>query len=104
MKNTIVSSIPQDRLFTREQIDTLLFGVTGKTLGEVDRKGVIDEFVRTRPDRVVRGVSGDVIELSVLGCQRDSRPEPDIWVDEVKTELKTTGLVSSKDEKSEYQP
>ena len=106
MKNTIVSSIPQDRLFTREQVDTLLLEVTGKTLGEVDIKGVIDEFERTRPDKVVKGVAGDVIELSVLGCQRDSRPEPDIWVDNVKTELKTTGLVSSKGKgkKSEYQP
>lgn len=96
--------IPLDRQFTREHVNNLLCNIIGKTLGEIDVKGVLDDAVRTRPDKVVRGIAGDIIELSVLGCKRDSRPEPDIWVDNEKTELKTTGLLkTNKDNCSEYQ-
>ena len=97
-------AISSDRIFTREKVDSLLSAVRGKTLEEVDVKGVLNEAVRVRPDKVVRGIAGDVIEVSVLGCKRDSRPEPDIWVDNIKTELKTTGLIKpKKGEKSEYE-
>ena len=89
-------NICSDRVFTRKQVEDLLSAVRGKTLHEADVNGVLDEAVRVRPDKVVRGIAGDVIEVSVLGCQRDSRPEPDIWVDNIKTELKTTGLVKPK--------
>ena len=93
-----------DRVFTRKQVEDLLSAVRGKTLHEADVNGVLDEAVRVRPDKVVRGIAGDVIEVSVLGCRRDSRPEPDIWVDNIKTELKTTGLVKPKnDSQREYE-
>lgn len=81
-----------NRVFTREQVDSLLNAVRGRTLGEVDVCGVLEDAVKNRPDKVVRGIAGDVIEVSVLGCGRDSKPEPDITVDGIKTELKTTGL------------
>ena len=81
-----------NRVFSREQVDSLLTAVRGRTLGEVDICGILEEAVKHRPDKVVRGIAGDVIEVSVLGCGRDSKPEPDITVDGVKTELKTTGL------------
>lgn len=97
-------NISSDRIFTREQVDMLLSAVRGKTLHEADVEGVLDGAVKARPDKVVRGIAGDVIEVSVLGCKRDSRPEPDIWVDNVKTELKTTGLVKpKKEDKREYE-
>lgn len=97
-------NVYSDRVFTRKQVEDLLSAVRGKTLHEADVNGVLDEAVRVRPDKVVRGIAGDVIEVSVLGCQRDSRPEPDIWVDNIKTELKTTGLVKPKnDSKREYE-
>jgi DNA mismatch repair protein MutH len=61
--------------------------------------------VNSRPDKVVRGIAGDVIEVSVLGCGRDSRPEPDILVDGVRTELKTTGLQKPRKRSAkEYEP
>lgn len=95
---------PTDRQFSREKIDALLNAVREKTLGEVDVKGVIKNAVETRPDKVQRGIAGDVIEVSVLGCERDSRPEPDIMVDGVLTELKTTGVHKSKGRsKQEYE-
>lgn len=81
-----------NRVFTREQVESRLTAVRGRTLGEIDVCGVLEEAVKHRPDKVVRGIAGDVIEVSVLGCGRDSKPEPDITVDGVKTELKTTGL------------
>ena len=61
-------------------------------MGEADVMGVLNDAVNRRPDKVVRGVAGDVIEVSVLGCGRDCHPEPDILVDGIRTELKTTGL------------
>ena len=41
----------------------------------------------------VKGIAGDIIEESVLGCKKDSKQEPDILVDGVLTELKTTGMI-----------
>lgn len=81
-----------DRVFTRAQVDNLLNASRGKTLGEVDKAGIIEGYMKANPNKVGRGVAGDIIEVSVLGCKRDSRPEPDILVDNIRTELKTTGV------------
>ena len=85
-----------NRVFTRIRVDELLSAVKGKTLGEADSKGLIDAAHKANPVKVQKGIAGDVIEVSVLGCDRDSKPEPDITVDGVKTELKTTGVVTPK--------
>ena len=60
-------NVYSDRVFTRKQVEDLLSAVRGKTLHEADVNGVLDEAVRVRPDKVVRGIAGDVIEVSVLG-------------------------------------
>lgn len=92
---------PQDRVFTRSRIDSILNSVKGKTLGDVDSKNLIMQAMQARPDKVQKGIAGDVIEVSVLGCSRDSNAKPDILVDGKKTELKTTGVVKTKDS---YEP
>ena len=51
---------------------------------------------------MVKGIAGDIIEESVLGCKKDSKQEPDILVDEVLTELKTTGMIEPKKKDSIY--
>lgn len=89
---TTTQHFTKDRVFTRKSVEALLNAAKGKTLGEVDKCGIIKEAYKARNDKVVRGIAGDVIEVSVLGCQRDSYPEPDILVDNVRTELKTTGV------------
>ena len=94
--STAHSRFTKDRVFTHEEVEALLNAAKGKTLGEVDRCGIINEAYKARKDKVVRGIAGDVIEVSVLGCKRDSYPEPDILIDNVQTELKTTGVQKPK--------
>lgn len=78
-----------NRSYTREEIILLLEGVVGKTLGEVDKNNI---FERTKRSPKITGIAGDVIEQSVIGYSADSRQEPDILIDNVEVEIKTTGL------------
>ena len=87
------------RIFTREQVEKLLTDAIGKTLEQVDKAGL---FIHHQGREKVKGIAGDIIEISVLGCERDSKQEPDILVDGVKTEIKTTGLIKPKSKNSPY--
>ena len=87
------------RIFTRQEIDNLLSAAIGKTLEEVDKAGL---FAHHEGKSKVTGIAGDVIEISVLGCERDSKQEPDIIVDGEQVELKTTGLIKPKKKDSPY--
>ncbi len=66
----------------------------GKTLGQVDYNNV---FAKTIKNPKITGIAGDVIEQSVIGYPPDSKQRPDLLVDGVETELKTTGLIRDKD-------
>lgn len=83
----------EDRFFTRRRLEDILKTVVGKTLGEVDAS---NQFARTARIPKITGIAGDVIELSVLGCSRDASQEPDIVVDGISIELKTTGIQKTK--------
>ena len=90
-------SYPLDRIFTKARIDEILNKAKGLTLGEVDSLGLIDKAMIANPGKVQKGIAGDVIELSVLGCKkRDSNQAPDVLVDNILTELKTTGVIQGK--------
>jgi len=75
--------------FHRKELEEILEECLNKTLGEVDKNNVFD---RTKIHPKITGIAGDVIEQSVLGYPPDTRQEPDLDVDGVKTELKTTGI------------
>ncbi len=75
--------------YTRKDIERLLGDAVGKTLGEVDSKGV---FLRAEKNPKITGIAGDVIEQSVLGYPANSDGDPDLDVDGTLVELKTTGL------------
>lgn len=75
--------------FHKEDLIKILDECLGKTLGEVDKNNVFD---RTIEHPKITGIAGDVIEQSVLGYPSDNRQEPDLNIDGVKTELKTTGI------------
>lgn len=75
------------------ELEGKLVEATGKTLGEVDAAHVFD-LTRTNPK--VTGIAGDVVEQSVIGYPANSDQEPDLVIDGVETELKTTGLRRSK--------
>ncbi len=92
-------AIDPSRIFTRKQVDTLLTNVIGKTLLQVDKAKI---FEHHKNDEKMKGIAGDIIEESVLGCKRNNKQEPDILVDGVETEIKTTGMVKPKKKDSPY--
>ena len=93
------TSIDPSRIFTRQQVDDLLTAAINKTLLQVDKAQL---FAHHDGRDKVKGIAGDIIEESVLGCKKDSKQEPDILVDGVLTELKTTGMIVPKKKDSPY--
>lgn len=89
----------KSRVFTHEQVDHLLSAVIGQTLEAVDKAGLFK--LHAGRDKV-KGIAGDIIEVSVLGCNKDNLQEPDILVDGELTEIKTTGMVKPKKSDSPY--
>ena len=86
--------------FRRKDLIRRLEAYLNKTLGEADVNHVFD---KTKTNPKVTGIAGDVVEQSILGYPADNRQEPDLLVDGVKTELKTTGIRYSKKEKNKYE-
>ena len=72
----------------------------GKTLGQADTKKV---FARTITNPKITGIAGDVVEQSILGYPSDRDQRPDLNVDGVLIEVKTTGLRKSKQDPSKYE-
>lgn len=68
-----MSNIDQSRIFTRKQVDALLTASIGKSLLQVDKSHL---FVHHEGRDKVKGIAGDIIEESVLGCKKDSKQEP----------------------------
>lgn len=93
------TTIDPSRIFTRQQVDDLLTAAINKTLLQVDNAKL---FAHHEGRDKVKGIAGDIIEESVLGCKKDSKQEPDILVDGVLTELKTTGMIEPKKKDSPY--
>lgn len=91
--------ISPSRHFKKEQINELLSASIGKTLLEVDNANLFKYY---EGQSKVTGIAGHIIEVSVLGCEMDNRQEPDIIVDNIKTELKTTGMTKPKKNESPY--
>lgn len=86
--------------FHREELERRLDGTLNRTLGQVDGSHV---FRKTIGNPKVTGIAGDVIEQSVLGFPADNMQRPDLNVDGVDTELKTTGIRLSKREEGGYE-
>ena len=86
--------------FTKLQLCKILDDILGKTLGEIDSRNV---FSKTLTNPKVTGIAGDVIEQSVMGYPADNKQEPDLIIDGIKTELKTTGIRLSKKQSNKYE-
>lgn len=86
--------------FHREDLKKRLDNILNKTLGEIDINHVFDKTI-TNPK--VTGIAGDVIEQSVLEFPADNMQRPDLNVDGIDTELKTTGIRLSKKDKNKYE-
>lgn len=92
-------TIDPSRVFKRQDIEKLLKDSIGKTLFEVDKAKL---FVHHEGRDKMKGIAGDIVEMSILGCKKDSKQEPDILVDGVSTEIKTTGMIKPKKADSQY--
>lgn len=86
--------------YTRQQVEELLEACLNKTLGEIDKNHVFD---RTKTNPKITGIAGDVIEQSVFGYDANSDSNPDLNIDGILTELKTTGIRISKKNSKEYE-
>ena len=92
MRGLPTSSTTSDRprdpnsIFTCVELTRKLEAVIGKTLEEVDSFNVFEKFSKNK------GIAGHVIEKSVLGYNLNNDPNPDIEVDGVAVEVKTTGM------------
>lgn len=75
--------------FVRSYLQVHLDRCDGKTLGELDVAHAFDKAIGKRK---VTGIAGDVVEKSVLSLRSNPKQEPDIVVDGVKYEVKTTGV------------
>lgn len=87
-------------LITRDALKMKLQEVVGKTLGEVDINGV---FKRAERYSKITGIAGDVVEESVIGYGANSDQAPDLCIDGVDIELKTTGIRRSKKKAGAYE-
>lgn len=85
--------------FTRERLDEILSNVVGKSLGAADINNV---FHRTFTMPKITGIAGDVVEQSIFGYPADSDAKPDLIIDGIATELKTTGIRKPKKKTSEF--
>ena len=74
-------------VFTHDEIVERFDSVKGKKLGQIDATGVFSGKPKNK------GVAGLVVEQSVLGYPPDSNQRPDIEIDGIPYEVKTTGLV-----------
>ena len=79
----------KSHFFHKDFLVEILNSIIGKTLGEVDKNNV---FAKTRDKPKITGIAGDVIEQSVLEYPPDQAQRPDLNIDGVETELKTTGI------------
>lgn len=86
--------------YTKKEVEDLLESCLNKTLGEIDKKHVFD---RTKTNPKITGIAGDVIEQSVFGYDANSDSSPDLNIDGILTELKTTGIRVSKKNQKEYE-
>lgn len=86
--------------YSKRQVEDLLEACLNKTLGEIDKKHVFD---RTKTNPKITGIAGDVIEQSVFGYDANSDSSPDLNIDGILTELKTTGIRVSKKNDKEYE-
>ena len=95
----MASTTDPSRVFTRQKVEELLQASIGKTLFEVDKAKL---FLHHEGRDKMKGIAGDIVEMSILGCNKDSKQEPDILVDGVSTEIKTTGMIKPKKADSQY--
>ena len=79
--------------FEKEELISLLENIVGKTLEQIDTKGILASVEK---HKLQKGIAGAIIEQCVLGYPPDNAQRADLIVKEdgnsIPTELKTTGI------------
>lgn len=96
-RRAVLMAMDSRHVFTKSQIENLLNDCINRTVGEIDTKGVLSS------GRYNKGYVGAVIEQSVLGYPADCDRRPDLLVDGSEVELKTTGIVKSRQQGVAYE-
>lgn len=86
---SVSHAAPEPHCFTKSDLTRRLNACLNRSLGAVDVNHVFD---CTKTKTKITGIAGMVIEQSVLGYPADSHQAPDLLVDGVQIELKTTGI------------
>lgn len=85
-----------EHIYDRSDLINRFESILGLTLEKIDNKNF---FERIKGYSLQKGVVGSLIEQCVLGYEPDSKQEADLIVrdgeDEIRTELKTTGMIIS---------
>lgn len=79
-----------EHAFTREDVINRLELALNKTLEDIDTEGIFEKF---KDVKLQKGIAGTIIEQCVFEYPPDTKQEPDLVIDGVKTELKTTGML-----------
>ncbi|WP_413486535.1 MutH/Sau3AI family endonuclease [Brochothrix thermosphacta] len=87
-------------VFSKNELISIFDNVMDKKMRDVDKNNV---FHKTIKHPKITGIAGDVVEQSILGYKADSHQKPDLIVDGVEVELKTTGIRMSKKNKNKYE-
>lgn len=88
-----------NHIYEKNDVVNRLDVIKGKSLGEIDNKGI---FVRFEDTKLQKGIAGTVIEQCVFDYEPDNKQEADLIIDGVKTELKTTGMLIVEKPKRHY--
>lgn len=84
-------------IYNKRDLITRLEMCLGKTLEMIDDKEIFDHVQGLKYQK---GIAGVVVEQCIFGYPADNTQEPDLLIvdekEEIKTELKTTGLVIQK--------
>lgn len=89
--------IDNGHAFSKSELERILTNVVGKQVSEADVKDVLGPGLRNK------GYVGAVVEQSILGYPADNKRRPDLLVDGVPVELKTTGIRRSKEAGGRYE-
>lgn len=92
-----------EHVYNKADLANRFDAVLGKTLEEIDTKGL---FNHVQEFNLQKGVVGSLIEQCVLGYNPDSKQEADLVVVDgescIKTELKSTGMLLKADPKKHF--
>lgn len=90
-------------VYEKADVITRLEANLNKTLGEIDDRGI---FERVRNVRLQKGIAGHVVEQCIFRYPPDTRQEADLVIidngEEIKTELKTTGMKIDRSPRSHF--